>query len=66
MPDKAIMAEIVELQNISKRLIRIAEEHPNVTETLLTIAANVSNAATILAVLVETKLNRAGGPKSTQ
>jgi hypothetical protein len=66
MHEKAIKAEIVELQNISKRLIRIAEEHPTIAETLLTIAANVSNAATILAVLVESKLNRGGGPKSTQ
>jgi hypothetical protein len=66
MPKKAIMAEIVALQNISKRLIRIAEDHPTVTETLLTIAANVSNAATILAVLVETKLHRVDEPKSTQ
>jgi hypothetical protein len=66
MRDKAIKAEIVELQNISKRLIHIAEEHPTITETLLTIAANVSNAATILVVLVESKLDRGGGPKSTQ
>jgi hypothetical protein len=56
MPYEAIMAEVSELQNVSGRLTSLAENHPTLTNGLLTIAGNVSSAATLLAVLVETKL----------
>ena len=56
MPYEAIMAEVSELQNVSGRLTGLAEDHPTLTNGLLTIAGNVSSAATLLAVLVKTKL----------
>jgi hypothetical protein len=56
MPYESIMAEVSELQNVSGRLTGLAENHPALRNGLLTIAGNVSSAATLLAVLVETKL----------
>jgi hypothetical protein len=55
-------AEIAELRNISERLVHLAEDHPTVAETLLTIAASVSNAGTLLAVLLETRVARNEAP----
>jgi hypothetical protein len=50
---KPLKAEIAALRDISERLVHLAEDHPTVAGTLLTIAARVSKAATILAVLRE-------------
>jgi hypothetical protein len=58
---KAILDEVDQLQNVGTRLEGLAEEHPPVTEALITIAGNVRNVATILAVLVATKLHGGDG-----
>jgi hypothetical protein len=52
---EAILYEVDQLQNVSKRLEGLAEQHPPVSEALVTIAGNVRSTATILAVLVATK-----------
>jgi hypothetical protein len=58
MPFEAILREVDQLHNVSARLEGLAEQHPLVSEPLMTIAGNVRNSATVLAVLVATK-----GPK---
>jgi hypothetical protein len=55
MPFQAILNEVDQLHNISTRLEGLAEQHPPVSDALLTIAGSVRNTATILAVLVATK-----------
>jgi hypothetical protein len=58
MPFQAILHEVDQLHNVSTRLEALAEQHPLVSEPLITIAGSVRNAATVLAVLIATK-----GPK---
>jgi hypothetical protein len=58
MPFAAILREVDQLQSVSTRLEGLAEQHAPISEALLTIAGNVRNTATILAVLVVAK-----GPK---
>jgi hypothetical protein len=53
---EAILDEVDELHSVSTRLEGLAEEHPRVLTELLSIAGNVRNVATVLAVLVATKL----------
>ena len=55
---QAILREVDQLNNVSTRLEGLAERHTSVSEALMTVAGNVRNAATVLAVLVVTK-----GPK---
>jgi hypothetical protein len=52
---EAILDEVDQLHNVSTRLEGLAEQHPRVSEALITIAGNVRGTATILAVLVATK-----------
>ena len=52
----AILDEVEQLHGVSKRLDELAERHTLVTAQLMTIAGNVRTAATVLAVLVATKL----------
>ena len=54
MPFQAILREVDQLQNVSKRLEALAEKHTLVSEPLLTIAGSVRNAATLLELLVAT------------
>jgi uncharacterized ferredoxin-like protein len=56
MPFQAILHEVDQLHNVSTRLEELAEQHPTVSAALLTIAESVRNTATILAVLVATKI----------
>jgi hypothetical protein len=58
MPFQAILREVDQLYNVSTRLEELAEQHPLVSEPLITIAGNVRNTATLLGVLVATR-----GPK---
>jgi hypothetical protein len=58
MPFQAVLREVDQLYKVSIRLEALAERHPPLSEPLITIAGNVLNAATVLAVLVATK-----GPK---
>ena len=58
MPFAEILREVDQLHSVSTRLEGLAEQHTPIAEALLTIAGNVRNTATVLAVLVATK-----GPK---
>ena len=51
----AILREADQLHNVSTRLEGLAEQHPPMSDVLLTIAGNVRNTATVLAVLVVAK-----------
>lgn len=56
MPATTILLEAQQLKNVSQRLETAAEEHPTVTEALLTICGTIRSTATLLEVLVATKL----------
>jgi hypothetical protein len=58
MAFEAILREVDQLHNVSTRLEGLAEQHAPMSEALMTIAGNVRNTATVLAVLVVAK-----GPK---
>jgi hypothetical protein len=55
MPFTAILREVDQLHNVSTRLEGLAEQHAPISEALMTIAGNVRNSATVLAVLVVAK-----------
>jgi hypothetical protein len=57
MRSQSILNEAEHLNGISERLDMLAGEHPVAREALLTIAGNVRSLATLLAVLVATKLH---------
>jgi hypothetical protein len=61
MHPKAILHEVQQLYNVSDRLDWLAEQHPIVSEALLTIAGSVRNTATLLEVLVATKMPQIPG-----
>ena len=67
MPSNAILREVQQLYNVSDRLDLLAEEHPIVSEALITISGNVRNTATLLEVIVATKMRPLSGldPAST-
>ena len=58
MPFEAILCEAEQLHNVSTRLEALAEQHPLLSEALLTVAGNVRNAAIVLGVLVATKIHK--------
>jgi hypothetical protein len=53
---EAILREVDELHSVSTRREELAEQHEPVSKALVTIAANIRNTATVLAVLVATKI----------
>ena len=57
----AILHEVQQLNNVSDHLDTLAEEHPLVEEALLTISGSVRNTATLLEVLVVTKMAPVAG-----
>ena len=61
MHSNAILNEVQQLYNVSDRLDSLAEEHPVVSEALITISGSVRNTATLLEVLVATKMGHLGG-----
>jgi len=61
MAFKAILDEVDQLQNVGTRLEGLAEQHPPMMEALMTIAGNVRSVATVLAVLVATKMHGGDG-----
>jgi len=65
MAFEAILDEVDQLHNVSTRLEGLAEQHPPVEEALITIAGNVRSTATVLAVLVATKLQSSDGNASS-
>jgi hypothetical protein len=56
MHSNAILHEVRQLYNVSDRLDSLAEQHPLVSEALIGISGSVRNAATLLEVLVATKM----------
>ena len=56
MSGTAILQEVQQLYNVSDRLDSLAEQHPLVSEALITILGSVRNTATLLEVLVATKM----------
>jgi hypothetical protein len=61
MSSIAILREVMQLYNVSDRLDSIAEQHPVVSAALLTISGSVRNTATLLEVLVATKITPLAG-----
>ena len=61
MAFEAIMAEVHQLNLASDRIEGLAQHHVPVSEALISIAGNVRATATVLAVLVETKLRGGDG-----
>jgi hypothetical protein len=56
MHPSAILHEVQQLYNVSDRLDSLAEQHPLVSVALMTISGSVRNTATLLEVLVATKM----------
>jgi hypothetical protein len=56
MNPNAILHEVQQLYSISNRLDLLADKHPLVSEALLGISGSVRNTATLLEVLIATKL----------
>jgi hypothetical protein len=61
MAFETIMAEVDQLNLASDRIEGLAEHHFPVSEALISIAGNVRATATVLAILVETKLRGRDG-----
>ena len=61
MHSNAILHEAQQLHNVSDRLDSLAEEHPVVSEALITISGTVRNTATLLEVLVAMKMGLPDG-----
>jgi hypothetical protein len=56
MPSNAILHEVQQLYDVSARLHTLAEQHPVVSEALITISGNVRSTATLLEVLVAIRM----------
>ena len=56
MHPNAILNEVRQLYNVSDRLDALAGQHPLVSEALISISGSVRNTATLLEVLVATKM----------
>ena len=56
MHANAVLYEVQQLYNVSDRLDTLADQHPLVSEALITISGSVRNTATLLEVLVATKI----------
>jgi hypothetical protein len=66
MPSNAILDEVRQLYKVSDRLDSLAELHPIVSEALITISGSVRNTATLLEVLVATKIGATAGVDPTE
>jgi hypothetical protein len=64
MPSNAILREAQHLHNVSDRLDLLAGEHPLVSDALITISGSVRNTATLLEVLVATKITTLPGSEN--
>jgi hypothetical protein len=56
MPSSAILHEAQQLHGVSDRLVSLSDEHPLVSDALITISGSVRNTATLLEILVATKM----------
>lgn len=57
MPSQAILHEAQQLKSVCQRLELVAEQHPPLADALLTVCGTISSTATLLEVLVATKLD---------
>ena len=64
MAFEAILNEVDERHSVSARLEGLADDHLPMSEALLSVADNVRGSATVLAVLVATKLRTGDGHRS--
>jgi hypothetical protein len=62
MPANTILQEVQKLHDVSERLDSLADEHPNVSEALITISGNIRHTAALLQVLVVTKMGPLSEP----
>ncbi len=62
MHSNAILHEAQQLHNVSDRLHVLAEEHHIVSDALFSISGSVRNTATLLEVLVATRMGPLPGP----
>jgi hypothetical protein len=62
MPVNTILQEVQKLHDVSERLDSLADEHPNVSEALITISGNIRHTAALLQVLVVTKMGPLSEP----
>jgi hypothetical protein len=65
MPSTAILREAGKLYDISNRLDSLADEHPLISEALITISGSIRSTATLLEVLVVTKIGPPSGSDPT-
>ena len=56
MPSTSILREVQQLYHVSDRLDSLPEQDPIVSEALVKISGSVRNTATLLEVLVVTKM----------
>ena len=61
MHPSVILHEVQQLYNVSDRLDSLAKQHPLVSETLITSSGSVRNTATLLELLVATKITQLSG-----
>jgi hypothetical protein len=61
MPSIEILHEARQLYGVSDRLDLLADQHPKVSEALIGISGSVRNTATLLEVLVATKMSHSPG-----
>ena len=61
MNPSAILHEVQQLYNVSDRLDLLAEQHPIAQEALIAISGSVRNTATLLEVVVATKMEMFSG-----
>ena len=55
---EAILAEAEQLHNVGNRLEALADQHPPLSEALMTISGSLRNTATVLEVLVVAKATK--------
>lgn len=56
MPGKALLHEAEQLNQVSMRLDALAGKHPSLAKAILSISVTIRNAATLIGVLVATKM----------
>ena len=58
MPFEAILCEVERLHDVSERLAALADKLPRVSVALMSISGSVRNTATVLGVLLATKMSK--------
>jgi hypothetical protein len=56
-----LLHEVQKLYKVNDRLESLAEQHPVVSEALITISGSVRNTATLLEVMIATKMAPVSG-----